>query len=76
MQQLKELEEDFVFQLAYSPSKYLAEGTLRGIVKVYFFKFAMLLLVNRSEADNTKKDGNVFRFRVGKRDRTQYVLST
>ena len=39
MQYIKELEEDFVTMMAYSPSKYLAEGTLRGIVKVTFFKW-------------------------------------
>lgn len=38
IQYIKQMEEDFVTMIAYSPSKYLAEGMLRGIVKVTFFK--------------------------------------
>lgn len=74
-QYIKETEEDFVTMMAYSPSKYLAEGTLRGIVKVTFFKCVCVGGVSASEADNLKKDGPTFRFRVGKRDNVQYTVS-
>ncbi|KAK8793022.1 hypothetical protein WA538_002533 [Blastocystis sp. DL] len=65
MNTYKESADDFVTTLSYSPTKFIIQGMISGLVQVKY-------LDPNDNIRNNKKD---LRFRVGRRERIQYTCS-
>ncbi|KNB44673.1 hypothetical protein JH06_4047 [Blastocystis sp. subtype 4] len=65
MSTYRETGDDFITSLAYSPTKFVIQGMVSGIVQVKYL----------NPTDNIKHDGKDLRFRIGRRDRVQYTCT-